>query len=217
MKSLKLFRILPLVASAALLLTCLQASAAGYKLADKAGASIAKFRDDIVDIKEAVDATMVSLDQIVVTAPVDPRKAFKDFDKNVPKIESAAKTAKKNAEAMKEKGQAYFQQWETEMANVNNPDIRKLAEERKAKLQTSFDNIKNTTEPAREQFVKWLDDLKDLQKFLSQDITLSGVEAAKEPIAKAKTEGLAVQQSLEKVIAELNTVVATITPSKMKK
>jgi hypothetical protein len=118
---------------------------------------------------------------------------------------------------MKAKGQAYFQQWEQEMTNVNSAEIRQLAEERKAKLQTSFDNIKNTTEPAREQFVAWLDHLKDLQKFLSQDITLSGVEAAKEPIAKAKTEGLAVQQSLEKVISELNTVVATITPSKLKK
>jgi hypothetical protein len=217
MKSLKLFRILPLIASTALLLTCFEASAAGYKLADKVGASIAKFRDDIVDIKKAVDATMVSLDQIVVTAPVDPRKAFKEFDKNVPKIDSAAKTAKKHSEDMKAKGQAYFQQWAQEMTNVNSAEIRQLAEERKAKLQTSFDNIKNTTEPAREQFVAWLDHLKDLQKFLSQDITLSGVEAAKEPIAKAKTEGLAVQQSLEKVISELNTVVATITPAKLKK
>jgi len=216
MKSFEPFRILPLLAGTVLLLTCFQASAAGYKLADKAGASIAKFRDDIVDIKKAVDTTMVALDKIVTQAAVDPRKAFKEFDKSIPKIDSAAATAKKHAEDMKGKGKSYFDQWEKDMANVSDPDIRKLAEERKAKLQTSFDNIKNTTEPAREQFSVWLAQLKDLQRYLAQDITITGIEAAKEPIGKAKTEGQAVQQTLEKVITELNSVVATITPAKAK-
>ena len=43
------------------------------------------------------------------------------------------------------------------------------------------------------------------------------VDAVKDLLAKNKSEGLAVQQSLDKVIAELNTVVATITPAKAKK
>ena len=59
--------------------------------------------------------------------------------------------------------------------------------------------------------------LKDLEKYLSQDLTISGVDAAKELIAKSKRDGMAVQQALDKVIAELNTVVATITPAKTKK
>jgi hypothetical protein len=36
-------------------------------------------------------------------------------------------------------------------------------------------------------------------------------------INKAKTNGQAVQQTLDKVIAELNTIVATLTPAKAKK
>jgi hypothetical protein len=217
MKSLKHIRILPFIAGTALLLTCFQASAAGYKLADKVGASIAKFRDDIVDIKNATDTTLASLDQIVTQAAEDPRKAYKEFEKSIPKIDSAAKTAKKHADDMKEKGHNYFEQWAKELTTVSDPDIRKLAEERKAKLQSSFENIKNSTQPAREQFSAWLDHLKDLQKFLSQDITINGIEAAKDPIAKAKADGVAVQQSLEKIINELNTVVAAITPAKAKK
>ena len=59
--------------------------------------------------------------------------------------------------------------------------------------------------------------MKDLQKYLSNDLTISGIDAAKELIGKSKSEGLAVQQNLDKVIAELNTVVATITPAKVKK
>ena len=95
--------------------------------------------------------------------------------------------------------------------------IRKLAEERKAKLQTTFANIKTKMEPAREQFNSWLTDLKDLQKYLNQDLTISGIDAAKDLIAKSKKDGVDVQQTLDSVIAELNSVVAAITPDKVAK
>ena len=62
---------------AGLLLAGSSASAAGYKLADKVGTDIAEFRDEIVDVKKAVDVTMAALDKIVAQATTDPRKAFK--------------------------------------------------------------------------------------------------------------------------------------------
>jgi predicted nucleic acid-binding Zn-ribbon protein len=200
-----------------LLLGASSTYAAGYKLADKVGQGIAECRDEIVDVKKAVDATMAALDKIVAEATVDPRKSFKEFSKSIPDIDSSAKQAKKRADEMREKGKDYFAKWEKELSGVNDPDIRKLAEERRAKLQTTFSNIKTSLEPARDQFTAWLANLKDLEKYLGQDLTISGIDAAKELIAKSKRDGMAVQQTLDKVIAELNTVVATITPAKTKK
>ncbi|MDD1649612.1 MAG: DUF2959 family protein [Methylococcaceae bacterium] len=202
---------------AAQLFIATSASAAGYKMADKTGASIAEFRDEILNVKKEVDATMTALDKVVTTAATDPRKAFVGFDKAVPRVDDAAKKAKKRAEDMKARGQAYFKDWEKELAGVNNPDIRKLAEERKAKLQTSFDSIKEFMTPARDQFNTWLANLKDLQKYLNNDLTIGGIDAAKELIGKAQSDGHDVQKSLGKVIAELNTIVATLTPAKVEK
>ena len=102
------------------------------------------------------------------------------------------------------------------MAGVNDPEIRKLAGERKTKLQATFGNIRTSLEPVRDSFTSWLANLKDLQKYLSQDLTIGGIDAAKELIAKARKDGAAVQQGIDVVIAELNTVVATITPAKVK-
>src|SRR5262245_38511339 len=87
---------------------CANVTAAGYKLADKVGKGIAEFRDEIVDVKKAVDTSMAALDKITAQAAVDPRKAFKEFDKSVPKIDSAAAKARKRAEDMREKGKDYF-------------------------------------------------------------------------------------------------------------
>jgi hypothetical protein len=211
---------LTLVTAAALAAFALQAlapwnaSAAGYKLADKTGASISDFRNDIITVKKSVDAAMSSLDKILVTAAEDPRKAFKEFDKAVPRVEDTAKKAKKRAEDIQARGQAYFKDWEKELGAVNNPEIRKLAEERKVKLQATFNSIKTLMHPVRDEFNTWLSDLKDLQRYLSSDLTITGIDAAKSQIQKTKAGGLAVQTSMDQAIAELNTIVATLTPAK---
>jgi hypothetical protein len=202
---------------AGLLLASANATAAGYKLADKVGKGIAECRDEVVDVKKAVDTAMAALDKIVAQAAVDPRKAFKEFDKSVPKIESAAAKARKRADEMREKGKEYFTTWEKELAEVNDPKIRELAQQRKEKLQSTFDNIKTHLTPAKEQFNTWLTNCKDLQKYLNQDLTIAGIDAAKDLFAKTKTDGMALQQTLDKVITELNSVVAAITPSKVEK
>lgn len=213
----RILTLLALGAGTALLLIGTTANAAAYKLADKVGASISEFRDDIVTVKKELDASLAALDNVVAQATVDPRKPYEAFKKSVPKVDSAAAKAKKQAESMKARGQEYFKQWEKELANVSDPEVRKLADERKSTLQATFAKIKETTEPARDQFQPFLAGLKDLQVFLGQDLTIAGINAAKDPIAKTKADGAAVQQTLDKVIAELNTVVATITPAKAKK
>jgi ABC-type transporter Mla subunit MlaD len=206
-----------LAVAATQLLATISVSAAGYKLADKTGASIAEFRDEIINVKKEVDGTMAALDKVLTTAATNPRKAYGEFSKAVPRVEDAAKQAKKRAEDMKARGAAYFKDWEKELAEVYNPEIRRLAEERKAKLQATFDSIKSFMDPARDQFNSWLANAKDLEKYLSNDLTIGGIDAAKDLIGKTKSDGHAVQQTLDKVIAELNTIVATLTPAKAKK
>ena len=62
-----------------------------------------------------------------------------------------------------------------------------------------------------------MSDLKDLQKYLANDLTIAGVDAAKPLFAKTQAEGLEVQKSMVALVAELNTVAATITPAKAAK
>jgi hypothetical protein len=188
----------------------------GYQQADKTGAGIADFRDELVNGKKAIDGTMKALGEIATTATTDPRKAFEKYSKAVANLESTAEKVKKRGEAMKAQGAAYFKQWEAELAQVNNPEIRKLAETRKAKLQGTFDNIRKYTEPLKTQFAPWMSTLKDLQKYLGNDLTIAGVDAAKSLFIKATNEGLEVQKSMDALLAELNTVSATITPAQVK-
>ena len=59
------------------------ATTSGYKQADKTGEGIAQYRDEVVNVKKAVDGTLKSMDQVEVTADTNPRKAFERFAKSV--------------------------------------------------------------------------------------------------------------------------------------
>jgi hypothetical protein len=189
----------------------------GYQQADKTGDGIASFRAEVIEGKKAISETMKSLDQVAISANTDPRKAFEQYSASLERLAAAADRAQKRSQDMKAQGKAYFAQWEKEMAQVKNPAIRDLAITRKAKLQETFESIKSVSDPLKAKFDPWMSDLKDLQKYLGNDLTIAGVDAAKGLIAKTRTDGAEVQKSMDSLIAELNTVAATLTPAKSSK
>jgi hypothetical protein len=186
----------------------------GYQQADKTGEAINTLRNDVVNMKYAVDHSMKALDQVVAAASTNPRKPYEDFAKSVDKVEAAGDTAKSDADTMRERGAAYFQQWQTELASVKNEDIRQLAQQRRAKLQQTFDKIKDAAQAAKQSFPAYLSDLKDLRTALGVDLTAQGIDATKDIFLKTKNSGVQVQKDLDKLITELNTVVAAVTAAK---
>lgn len=192
-------------------------STAGYKQADKTGTGIAQFREELTRAKLAVDDTVKSLGQVAVTANTDPRPAFVQFSKSLANLEATAAKAKTRAQDMKAQGQAYFASWEAQLAQIKNPEIKNLAVQQRAKLQATFANIRTVAAPLQAQFDPWLSDLQDLRKYLSNDLTISGVDAAKSLFARTQTEGFEVQKSMDALVAELNTVAATLTPANVRR
>ncbi len=187
----------------------------GYKQADKTGEGIASFREEVLNGKKAIDKTMTSLDAVAASAATDPRKAYEQYCKDVSDLQSAAEKIKKRRQDMQEKGQAYFAQWEQQLAEVKNPEIQRLATERKAKLKETFEKIKDVCDPLKAQFDPWMSDLKDLQTYLGNDLTVTGVDSAKSLFAKTRKSGQQVQESMDALVAELNTISATITAAKV--
>jgi len=215
MKNIKPMKsLLAAVGVAALVSGC---ASTGYQKADKTGASIADFHNEVVNVKKAVDGTMTLLSQITETAATDPRKAFNAFAKSVDKVEDARAKAAKRAADVKAAGAQYFKQWEAQLSAVSSPEIRKLAEERKAKLNQIFGGLGPKLEKAKGDFDPFLADIKDLRTFLSQDLTVAGVDAARPIITKTREHGISLQASLDELIAEMNSISAQLTPAKAAK
>jgi hypothetical protein len=201
------------VASAALVVNGCKTT--GYKQADKTGEGISNFRDEVINVQEAVADSLVTLDQLVAQATTDPRDAFKDFSKAVGDVESAAKKARSRADTMRSRGEAYFKEWQDQLQTLNNPEIRALAEERREELQKVFSSISEVMQDAKAKFEPFLADLIDLRTFLSTDLTIAGMDAAQDAIEKVRVNGTEVKASIDKAVAELNKVAALLTPAKL--
>lgn len=191
------------------------ASSKGYSQADKTGKGIADFRDEVVKLKKAADGAMANLTLTTETAATDPRKAYDAFAKSVGEVEAARARAGKRAADMKAAGEAYFKQWEEQLASIENPDIRKLAESNKTKLSETFKKLGPLLQQAKADFDPFASDLKDLRSYLGQDLTVTGVDSARKIIEKTRKNGVTLQKSLDDLIAEMNSIAATLTAARV--
>src|SRR5206468_3337184 len=93
------------------------------------------------------------------------------------KVEEKAKATRERADSMREKGQAFFAEWEQQVQTINNEDIRKEAEKRLAKRKKSYNKILSTMQEAKQEFIPFLSDLNDVRKLLESELTTSSVAA----------------------------------------
>jgi hypothetical protein len=203
-----------LLISIAVIVLVFGCATSGKKPADKVGNSFVSFRDEVINLKKTVNHSMAFLDQTVQDADKDPRKSFKEFSKSVDQVGKAREKVGKRAADVRAAGDAYFKEWEKQLATMNNPEIRQMAEERKEKLNEIFGNFGPLVEQTNNDFDNFYSDVKDLRSFLSQDLTIAGVDAAKDIIKNTRESGDKVDQSLDDLIAEMNSIEAAMTPSK---
>jgi hypothetical protein len=203
------------VASVAVVALITGCATTGYERAERTGEKIAAFRKDVLNISKSVDSTMAGLNKIIETANNGPVQAYNQFSKSLAELDKAVETAKARAKEIQVSGDDYFKQWEKQLQTVQNPDIRAAADAQKAKLQETFARIKPLAQQAKADFEPFSNDCHDLQKVLNNDLTVTGVDAAKSLIDKTVTHGQAVQKSLDKLMSEMNSISAAITPAKV--
>jgi phytoene dehydrogenase-like protein len=191
-------------------------SSDNYQQADRTGTKIRDLRRDIVAIHTAVMDTQTALDLVVQSANTDPRKPYKQFTKTVTRLEDANERAKRRAEDMRAEGRVFFEQWQQEIAALKNPELQQLAQDRKTTLEQTFRSISRYTVEAKDQFRPWFTNVKDLQRFLGSDLSVSGIYASRTLIDQTRANAAKVTQALQTLIDELNSLDAAMTPTREK-
>jgi hypothetical protein len=191
-------------------------STSNYQQADKTGTRIRDLRQDVVTIHNTVTDTEAALDLLLQSANTDPRKPYKQFSKTVSRLEDADARAKRRAEDMRAEGRVFFEQWQQEIAALENPEFQQLAIDRKTSLEQTFRNISRYTVEAKDQLRPWMNNVKDLERFLGADLSVNGIYAARQLIDQTRANADKVTQSLQILIDELNSLEAEMTPPREK-
>lgn len=167
------------------------------------------------DIREAaaqVDATGVSLNELINPGQGNAKKAFAKYSDNVAKMEQIGKRLLKHTDEMSARGKDYFEEWDKQKNTYTNPQIRELSEQRRADLGEIYAQIPAASVGVKGAFNAYLSDIQEIQKYLSNDLTPKGIEAIAPVAQKAVSDGERLKTAVEPVLSAIARVRAELAP-----
>jgi chromosome segregation ATPase len=174
----------------------------------KASNSIKEVDREIRKMSVQIDITAASLYTLVNTGKPDLKKSFKSFTDNLADLDKEGTKVLKRVEEMKLRNKEYFEEWEKEGDAFTNSEIRELSTERRNRLAEIYARVPAAASGIKGTYHAYLTDLKEIQKFLSTDLTPKGIEAIT-PVANKSVQDMdSLKISLQPVIAALDDIKA---------
>ena len=122
---------------------------------------------EIATLRSNIFLTLVQLDE--VRRAENRQEQIKKFGLQLTNMVEQVKLTAERARAMKQRGDAYFAEWEARTAEIQDPELRRNAESRYAVRKRSYDGITQNLQEARANFEPLLADLRKIQELLQDN------------------------------------------------
>ncbi|MDX1640392.1 MAG: hypothetical protein R3220_01755 [Balneolaceae bacterium] len=149
----------------------------GMERSNEARISLQTMDDDITSAILQLDATGAALGEIFRPGQPDLKKALEAFSNNVAKIVATESKFARHVDELTTRGTDYFEGWQKEGTEYNNPRIQQLSEQRRAILGGVFGRISVQSTRIKDSFKTYALDITEIQMFLSNDLSKNGVTA----------------------------------------
>lgn len=207
------FQLLACALAGALLTGC---ASSGYQAGNKTAQDIQSAATQITNVSAQLDSTIKAMNALVDAPQSDLRPQFKDFSSSLASLQAGVQRVASLRSAMAENGKTFFDEWDQQLAVIKNEDIKARSEARKAEVSQKLMDIKRSYAEAETAFKPLMSDLQDVQKYLSVDLTTGGLDAIKEPAAKATADAAKVKTtiaSLADSFKALGLAMSSVTPT----
>lgn len=161
----------------------------GVQLSEKTTSSMHDVEADMKRASGQIDATNTALNAVVSTGqtaaePEDIKKAFNTYSDSVKKMDQVAASLNKRIDQMNTRGNDYFEEWSKAGGTYTNPQVQKLSAQERARLSQSFLEITSSSAGMRGTLNAYVSEIKQIQTYLSNDLTSRGISAIA-PVAQA--------------------------------
>ena len=165
-------------------------------------------REDLIAAKTEIGKAIADLDLIIRHGDLKP--TFRTFSDDLDALRKREKAVRSEREAMEADADAYIAQWQFEGAHYSNDELRKSSIDRQAAVKLKFKEVTKAYRALGDQFKPFITTLTELQGSLSNDLTASSVEAIKPVAATAVADGDKVQNQIDEVISQLDSMIASL-------
>jgi hypothetical protein len=179
----------------------------------KPGEGVAQYRQLVQESLKAITTMVASLDRVGAQTNRCSARLVKAFSEEVQQLQAESIKVRSRSQAIQARGEAYFQDWEKNLASVKDPKRRELAERHHPELQQCFARIKLGSQKAGEAFRPFLAGLRRLQNALESDAGSIGMDSTRELIRATGEHGAQVEQALATIRKELEAMTAMLTPA----
>jgi hypothetical protein len=177
--------LISIVVAAGFALVIAGCATSGYDAGTKTAANIQDAANRIAAVPGLIDQTLGAMNDLIQNPQPDLRPQFKKFSSQLDSMISEAKDIGDARRSMDSKGKEFFAKWDEQIAQIHNEDIKARSQSRKEEVSQKLLAIKRSYSEAEIAFTPFVSDLKDVQKFLSVDLTTGGLAAIKSPAANA--------------------------------
>jgi hypothetical protein len=157
-----------------------------------------------------IDVTAASLDTLVKAGQPDLKKTFTSYSDNLEKLDNEGQRVLSRLEEMKLHSKEYFSEWEKQGIVYTNSEIRELSDDRRSKLAEIYARVPAAGAGIKGAYHAYLTNLKEIQLYLSNDLTPKGVEGIDPVAKKAVVDLAALKTSFQPVLSALDEIKTEI-------
>jgi hypothetical protein len=175
---------------------------------------IIEYRRVATDSLKAVDRALHSLDSVATQTELCPPRVLASFSRELERLEIDSIQLRARSKAMQARGDAYFANWEENLARMKDARIRAFAEQHHLTLQQNFATIKLNSQKVSEAFKPFLSGLRKIQGRLENDPAAMNTGVGRDLIRATRQDGQQVEHWIIEIRNELDSMAALLTPAK---
>lgn len=184
----------------------------GLTRANSAVESLRNLREALVTEKTQIDRVLAAMSE-VMNSQGDLVPSFRNFTASLVDLRTAHQRVQVRMEEMRSGARDYITGWEVEVYGVEDPELRKQAENRRNQVRGNYGRINESLKTARGSYATFETTANGVQTALANDLTKAGVAAVSATATKTTDAGTAHKQQVDAAVAELDRVMGEMTPT----
>jgi hypothetical protein len=160
---------------------------------------------ELTQAKGQIDLTVAKLEILAASAA--------NFDKPAEELVAASKALdaaseglKTRAKDMRERGAAYFEAWEKQLASMSTPEVVARATARKEELSKQYADVLTAMQEGRSAFDGFWANLQATVKAIDEGLTADKVKLMADPVAKMKAQAATVKERISTLTEKVDRI-----------